>query len=139
MLNGEALHRSAKSSASSRFKKKLTLKTTWFKGRGEKPATTTTPSTARPETAKCSGKTSPKGSADVRLEEPVAALFVPYTPWGTLAKKLREQEAVLKATMGFTVKVVQERGSTLQFLLHQTNPWAEMPCPREDCLTEAGT
>ena len=53
---------------------------------------------------------------------PVTVLFVPQTPHGALAGKLKEQEIELTKLSGEKVKIVERSGSIIKQLLIRSNP-----------------
>ena len=61
-------------------------------------------------------------------------MFVPYTPYSELAKKLREAEEKLESLTGYRLKVVERAGAKLEDLLHTNNPWRGKDCGRELCM-----
>ena len=61
-------------------------------------------------------------------------MFVPRTRGGTLASMIREKEYKLEELTGYRIKVVEKSGMMILRTLHQTNPWGDEDCEREDCL-----
>ena len=64
----------------------------------------------------------------------MSVMFVPYTPGGELARRLREVESKLGKQTGVRIKVVEKVGNKLVDLLHQSDPWQGADCQREKCL-----
>ena len=68
-------------------------------------------------------------------EQPVkAVMFVPYTPGGELAKKLRENEEKLSKLTKNKVKIVERAGVKLQDVITKANPWKGQDCERKNCI-----
>ena len=63
-----------------------------------------------------------------------AVMFVPYTPRGELAKRLREAEKDLENQTGIRVKIVERTGIKMIDLLHKADPWIGKDCERQGCL-----
>ena len=127
------LHKSAKQGEKARMKRKLLGKSSWFKETRKKDGGKGGASTAQklPNPA----WNGAKKKKTEKLETPATnVLFVPQTPGGTLAAKLRQAEAELQKLCGGKVKIVERGGTTMRQLLHQTNPWSEEFCGREGCL-----
>ena len=61
-------------------------------------------------------------------------MFVPYTPGGELARRLKEVENNLGRQTGVRIKIVEKVGTKLVDLLHQADPWQGTDCQREKCL-----
>ena len=61
-------------------------------------------------------------------------MFVPYTPGGELAKKLRENEEQVSKITKNRVKIVERTGVKLQDVLTKANPWKGQDCERKNCL-----
>ena len=57
------------------------------------------------------------------------------TVGGELAKRLRELLQRLAPVMGFTVKVVERMGATLQSRFPQSGIWEGTQCGRNTCIT----
>ena len=52
---------------------------------------------------------------------------------GLLAKELRATVKRLAPVMGFTLKVVENAGSSLGAIFSNKNPWAGQRCGRDSC------
>ena len=64
----------------------------------------------------------------------VAVMFVPYTPKGELAKRLREVENDMEKHTGNKLKIVERSGTKLIDLIHKSDPWEGQDCGREKCI-----
>ena len=62
-------------------------------------------------------------------------LFVPHTPNGELAKRMRKAEAQNHQGRRIRFKIVEKGGVTLESLLRRSNPWSEENCGRDDCFS----
>ena len=61
-------------------------------------------------------------------------IFVPHTPNGELAKRMREVEAQNHQGRQIRFKIVEKGGVTLENLLRRSNPWSEESCGRANCF-----
>ena len=61
-------------------------------------------------------------------------MFVPYTINSGLAKELREAEEMLFKLTGYKLKIVERSGTTLEELLHKSDPWQGIDCERQGCI-----
>ena len=61
-------------------------------------------------------------------------LFVPCTPRGTLAKRLREVEERGHRDRGWRVKVVEMSGQTIRSQISKANPWPNKTCEDPKCF-----
>ena len=126
----QPLHRDGKSTLKKREKKKLLAKTNWYKT-GKKEENNDT---------ECKGQKGRKGSGKnkQRIQEneiqPSAVIFVPRTPHGELATRLREVETEMQKVGKTKVKIVEESGDMAKSLVHKANQWAGDNCQREKCL-----
>ena len=124
LKNGTDLHRSAQSTVKTRFMKKLTAKTSWFR-KGKK----------KELEKKVKGKTERKkqktGDSKKSIE-PVTIMFVPRTPRGTLVTRLRKVEEDISLITGDKVKLVERSGKVLKRMLQKNN--SEGSCQRANCL-----
>ena len=68
-----------------------------------------------------------KGGYDVPL-------FVPHTPRGELAKKMKEKEAQNNQGRTIRFRIVEMGGITLEQKLRRSNPWAGENCGRPRCF-----
>ena len=130
------IHRSAAASAPSRYKKKLTGKSTWFLDKAEcnkelsSPPRQGNPSHAKVTRPKCDQQESKQAGAE---QKTVTVLFAIQTPNGELAARLRRAEQELAELCNNKVKIVERSGTTLKSLLVKTNPLGDQPCARRDC------
>ena len=123
------LYRTSEESGSTRAKKKLLGKSSWFKGGG---GGRTKPGWTRKNKGV---KSEHRRKGDTGPLETKTVLFVEHTPEGTLAKRLRDQLGRMEGTMGFRIKVVERAGTRLKDLFSLTNVWGGSQCEREDCTT----
>ena len=68
-----------------------------------------------------------KGGYDVPL-------FVPHTPRGELAKRMKEKEAQNNQGRSIRFRIVEKGGITLEQKLRRSNPWAGEKCGRPKCF-----
>ena len=61
-------------------------------------------------------------------------LFVPHTPNGELAKRMKEAEARNHQGRKIRFKIIEKGGVTLENLLRRSNPWSVESCGRQDCF-----
>ena len=86
------------------------------------------------QTEHCQTQPQPKQHTS-KNEHPIkTVLFVPQTPGGILASRLRLAEKQLADLTGENVKIVERGGTTLKQVLHKSNPWTGGFCGRIDCL-----
>ena len=132
--NGVELHRSAKTKENLRYKKKLLEKVNWFKKTkveaGDKTGGKNNSKKIFEKDLRTQA-TWPKSGANTT---PLTVLFVPRTPYGELARKLRLAEEAIEKITGDRIKIVEKAGTMLKRVLHKSNPWAGGPCGRPDCL-----
>ena len=62
-----------------------------------------------------------------------SVLFVEYSKGGSLASAIRLTILRLAPMLGFTVKVVENAGTTLAAMLNNKDPWAGQQCGRDNC------
>ena len=122
------LYRTSEESGSSRARKKILGKSTWFKGGKEGKKKTVL--NGRNKGLKWEHRKSDTGPLDTKT-----VLFVEHTPEGTLAKMLREQLGRMEGTMGFRIKVVERAGTRLKDMFSPTDIWGGIQCERGDCTT----
>ena len=65
---------------------------------------------------------------------PLTVLFVPRTPGGELARRVRQSETEMEKLTGYRVKIVERGGCMIKRMVVKTNPWAEGSCGRQECL-----
>ena len=127
------IHRNGASTANSRYKKKLTGKSSWYLTKQndeveepDKDNINSQPS--RPQSG-------PAGGNSAKGEVPTTTvLFVPHTYGGELATRMRMAEAGLQTLLGTKVKIVEKNGTTLKQILVKSNPWSGAKCGRTNCL-----
>ena len=120
------IHNTSEESMGTRIRKKLLGKTAWYKpkigrAKDEKP-----------------GFLGRAGSERRKKETPMktrAVLFVEQTPRGELASRIREVIKRLEPTLGYSLKVAERTGRSIQSLFSQTNLWQGLHCGREKCIT----
>ena len=61
-------------------------------------------------------------------------LFVPHTPHGELAKRMKEMEAKNNQGREIRFKIVEKSGVTLEQILRRSNPWSGEKCGRLNCF-----
>ena len=118
MEQGGCLYRSGASSLQFRTTRKLIGKETWYREdrKRERDEFDEWEETQRnTKRRKKKGETGEKDGNRV-----VAVMFVPYTPKGELAKRLREVETDLEKHMGNKLKIVERSGTKLIDLIHKS-------------------
>ena len=121
------LHRDGAATAITRMKKKLLAKTTWYKAKQEN-------NKENKNNMKGDKKFREKTKEKDDNKPATAVLFVPRTPEGELATRLREAERELQKFCKSKIRIVEETGDTAKSLVHKANQWAGEDCLREDCL-----
>ena len=61
-------------------------------------------------------------------------LFVPCTPGGELAKKIKEVEEKKSGNRTVRFKVIETGGIAMKSLLQKSDPWAGGKCGKQDCF-----
>jgi len=64
-----------------------------------------------------------------------AVLFVQNTVNSELAHEIRKVVQTLKPWTGLNIKVVERAGDRLEDILHKSNPWEDIDCLRDACIT----
>jgi len=59
---------------------------------------------------------------------------VPHTENSVLAKRIRNKLKVFEEISTIRVKLVERTGEKLCDILHKSNPWEAIHCPRDDCI-----
>ena len=127
---GRRLRRTAGNSLGQRLKTKLVGKTSWFRKRGMVKKDWYGASSKKKTGQRKGSKTTTPPSV------PRSVLFVDQTPGGELATRLRELLARIEPKIGFTAKVVERSGLSLQSQFPLTTLWEGVACGREDeCIT----
>ena len=125
---GRRLHRTSKESQGARERKKLLAKLNWYRSRDK---------IDHYEDGRKGNRRNREGTGPKGAKSPVfkSVLFVEQTPDGELARRLREVLQRLTPVMGFSVKVVERNGGTLQSKFQQSSLWDGTHCGREQCVT----
>ena len=139
-MEGKGFYRKARQTLSSRVRKKLMERTTWFKGKGKKldeqeqelPYKKAQHGDRNSKGTRQAGNKTKHGGGSVNDVKSV--IFITNTPNSILAKNLREGEEMLEKTTGYKMKIVERAGDSLEGLLHRSNPWSGADCARENCL-----
>ena len=161
--NSEPFHRSAEESGPARRLKKLTGKSSWFKGskvalggatdnnKGDVPNPSqneadskTHPGkrvrvTARQARSGPEKLPNPKSTQNQRTKPPPkelkirTVLFVEQSRGGSLAKAVKGVVDRIAPIIGYKIKVQERGGTKLQDLLSNKNLWAGSKCGRVDC------
>ena len=118
------LHRDGATIKSFTRFKKVSLKQEWYKKKSRDK---------RPALRSWRNKKSSKQKSGCQNTTPVAPIFVPRTPGGALAQKVRRIEEEYNKISSRRVKVVEEGGSTLSQLLFRPDPWEGRNCMRVSC------
>ena len=119
---GGSIHKGAAEGAVERRRKKLVGKSSWFKGSSKQK--TRVENTGKRRTG--------TGDAGDKPLTPVTVLFVPQTPQGALASKLKEKEVWLSMMQQEKTKIVERSGATIRQLLIRSNPWGQGHCGRPE-------
>ena len=124
---GRSLYRTANESQGARELKKLVSKMNWYrKGTEEDPYEDGREHNGKKKGAEVCQGAQPKYKS---------VLFVEQTVGGELSRRLREVLQRLAPVMGFTVKVVEWAGASLQSNFPQASIWEGAHCGRELCIT----
>ena len=134
-----AIHRSAVSTARSRQVKKLTGKSTWFLDRKDQSEGTDQEPQEEAgrlhqgDHARKTGIKKANAAQNNTKVNTLTVLFVPQTPHGELAARLRQAEEELSKLVKYKVKVVEKSGAPIKSILVKTSPVPEQKCSRADC------
>ena len=122
-----SLNRSRKENYEARLLKKHGAKSNWYKRKGE----------SKDSKGKGNNKKRVNKQYKVDTESQIeAVLFVPATPEGELARRIQEGDDRMREGTGERrIKVVERGGETLREMLCRNNPWGNMKCERERCLS----
>ena len=63
----------------------------------------------------------------------LSVLFVEQTKGGLLAREIRSTVARISPKMGFTLRIVENAGSSLGSIFSNKNPWLGQRCGRSSC------
>ena len=110
------LHRSAKSSLTARYRKKMFGKTSWYKNNNKNKIQ------KNHKTRK-----NQKLYENNNMLEVKSVLFVPHTPGSELAKRLRKEEERVSRVAGYRVKIVERTGTQLRRILCKKNLFTGLP------------
>ena len=61
-------------------------------------------------------------------------LFVPHTPHGELARRMKEMEVLNNQGRSIRFKIIEKSGVTLEQKLRRSNPWSGERCGRPNCF-----
>ena len=61
-------------------------------------------------------------------------LFVPHTPHGELARRMKEKEVLNNQGRNIRFKIIEKSGVTLEQKLRRSNPWSGERCGRQNCF-----
>ena len=126
---GTPVHRRKHTTQEGRDLRKMIEKQSWYKNRtGSDQAKT-------PNSATPGGSHRHSTRPQHTSKEPVAVMFIPRTPDGTLITRLREVEAKLAEFNNKPIRLVEEAGVKLLESLCQGDPWENTPCGRGECTT----
>ena len=109
------------------MKKKILAKTSWYKSK---------PGDTKEKSSSSKRENIPRLIQEEKKNEKptTAVMFVPRTPGGELALRLREAESEMQKFCKSKVRIVEETGDTAKALVHKANQWAGEDCRRSDCL-----
>ena len=110
---GSPIHRPGYTIKRGTYRKKLNIKTNWYK----KTST---------DGLKLWERTG--GRNGCQFKQPSAPIFVPRTPGGKLAAELRDTENRLNMVSEHRVKIVEEGGDTIYNTLSRKNPLGSQKC-----------
>ena len=100
---------------------------TWFRKKG-----------AGGPTQRIEGPKKRKGAGFQKVgqsDPPVGVLFVEQTPMGELATRLKDLIKRLEPILGFSIKIVERTGQSLQGCFPLASLWEGQKCGRWDCVT----
>ena len=130
---GNCLYRSGKASLQQRTVRKLTGKETWYREdrKRKRDEYDDWEEAQRTSRRQKTGKEEEKVKERNRI---VAVMFVPYTPKGELARRMREVETDMEKHTGIKLKIVERSGTKLIDLIHKADPWEGQDCGRDKCI-----
>ena len=135
MKAGTSLYRSMSGTTRERRRKKMVTKVNWFKGGKKKNMVDGGMEGKRNQTTTLFFKHKlAKKVVKPDQKKPCAVIFIPRTPNGTLITLLREKEEMMMKVLRRRVKLVEEKGDSMKDQVWSSNPWASLPCGRQDCL-----
>ena len=106
--------------------KKLTIKTDWYTKKTENNG-------MKYKISKWGNKKISNDKIGCSRDPPSAPLFVPRTPGGALATRLKKIETSLNQVGIKKIKIIEEGGTTLESLLIKKSPMKEKLCERSNC------
>ena len=126
--NRENVHRKGAETERSRRLKKLTGKTTWYKGKKrttvDKDETKKgTPTMRQDKRGKRSNR--PRQTVETDRKAPAAVMFIERTKDGGLATELKKKETEINKISRHRIKVVERNGEQIQGVLTNPNPWGQ--------------
>ena len=130
---GNCLYRSGAASLSQRTMRKLIGKETWYR-EDKKRKRDEYDEWEETQRAPRRRKKNGTGEGEKERNRIVAVMFVPYTPKGELAKRLREVEMDMEKHTGNKLKIIERSGTKLIDLIHKSDPWEGQDCGRENCI-----
>ena len=130
---GGAIYRDGKSSLKTRTTNKLIGKETWYRENNQR---TRDEYDDWEDEQKWRRKNRKMGTQREEEERNriIAVMFVPYTPRGELARRLREVETDIEKQTGSKLKIVERSGMKIIDLLHKSDPWEGKDCERQGCI-----
>ena len=129
LAEGKKIRRTAKDSLAKRIRTKLLGKSSWFKKTGNR-------NNREVGGTKSKGGRRSEEDQNVSLAPPRSVIFIEQTENGELATRLRELFVRLEKTVGFTIKVVERSGGSLQAMFPLNSLWDGSSCGRtNDCIT----
>ena len=138
----EPRYRSRSQSLPARVKKKLCEKYNWFKARKEKECENEKDDIVEKSDKwshyrkkKSPIKVLEKEILDKKEEPAKAIIFVQHTINSELAHEIKKVIQTLKPWTGINLKVVERAGDRIEDILHKSNPWENIDCKRDLCLT----
>ena len=128
---GGCLYRSGAASLHKRTTRKLIGKETWYREDKQRDRDEYDEWEDKQKRSRTRKRGENEGKERNRI---VAVMFVPYTPKGELAKRLREVENDMEKHTGNKLKIVERSGTKLIDLIHKSDPWEGQDCGRENCI-----
>ena len=119
---GEPVHWDKVNIKKSTYSKKLAIKRNWYKKENKGY-----------RIRKWGNKVISDKKMGCTSDPPNALIFLPKTPRGVLARRIKEIEANLNKVGMRKVKVVEEGGRQIQDMLVIKNPLGERLCDKLDC------
>ena len=130
---GGVVYRDGRSSLKTRTTRKLLGKETWYKEETKRNRDEYDDWEDEQRWSKRIRRLGPKREEEER-NRVIAVMFVPYTPRGELARRLREVESDIEKQTGNKLKIVERSGMKIVDLLHKSDPWEGVDCERRGCI-----